>query len=168
MKIFALESLRGLAALVVFLGHFVQVFGGRQWFDKMGVGFFLNGTASVYLFFVLSGFVLSYKFWLRYSYDDLVFSSFYRFFRLFFMVVLCGFLGWVLYRIGFLHVDKEISFFVFVRESFLVFLNGKHFDVVFWTMKYELFGSLVLFLGIYFAYSPPPLQAYSHKNFLWG
>lgn len=159
MKILALESLRGLAALIVFLGHFVQVFGGYQWFAKNKINFLLNGTASVYLFFTLSGFVLSYKFWTRYSNLEIIFSSFYRFFRLFFMVAIVGFFGWFLYHFGFLNTDKQISFIIFLKESFFVFLNGQHFDMVFWTMKYELFGSLILFFVIYFVYRiiPPPL-----------
>lgn len=56
-----LDSARGIAALMVFFSHFIA----RCFQDKMNVHYFFfifNGNDAVSFFFVLSGFVLSYKY----------------------------------------------------------------------------------------------------------
>ncbi len=69
-----LDSLRGLAALAVFLGHFAAVFlpatvfgkGGHfaweTWFASTPLYLTVSGHAAVCLFFILSGFVLSVRY----------------------------------------------------------------------------------------------------------
>lgn len=70
--IIALDAMRGLAAIVVALGHFffgfAPEFHGLQYQSTTGVGAagtpmfaIFNGSAAVVFFFVLSGFVLSLK-----------------------------------------------------------------------------------------------------------
>jgi peptidoglycan/LPS O-acetylase OafA/YrhL len=69
-KLIELEALRGIAAIVVLAGHFslafVPSFNGLQIsdgsFSLFGTPFFaiFNGTAAVVVFFILSGFVLTY------------------------------------------------------------------------------------------------------------
>jgi peptidoglycan/LPS O-acetylase OafA/YrhL len=74
-KIYALEAVRGLASILVFFHHFILGFlpqyhgvlagtNGSQALIGSVFFAFINGTAAVVLFFVLSGFVLSYKFFL--------------------------------------------------------------------------------------------------------
>jgi peptidoglycan/LPS O-acetylase OafA/YrhL len=56
-----LDSARGIAALMVFGSHYIA----RHFQDKMDVHYFFflfNGNDAVSFFFVLSGFVLSYKY----------------------------------------------------------------------------------------------------------
>src|SRR5262245_41871851 len=56
-----LETLRGLAALIVFAGHTVIAFNQpafRQWVGSPLL-VFVNGGAAVSFFFVLSGYVLT-------------------------------------------------------------------------------------------------------------
>jgi len=56
-----LDSARGIAALMVFFSHFIC----RNYQDKFNVHYLLlvfNGNDAVSFFFVLSGFVLSYKY----------------------------------------------------------------------------------------------------------
>jgi peptidoglycan/LPS O-acetylase OafA/YrhL len=56
-----LDSTRGIAALMVFFSHYIA----RCFQDKMNVHYFFfifNGNDAVSFFFVLSGFVLSYKY----------------------------------------------------------------------------------------------------------
>lgn len=62
-KLVALESLRGLAALVVVFGHFAMNFVTPVHDSLIGSPAFavLNGPAAVMLFFVLSGFVLTLR-----------------------------------------------------------------------------------------------------------
>jgi peptidoglycan/LPS O-acetylase OafA/YrhL len=60
-----LDSLRGLAALTVFFGHFWGAKLKMSFFEglsKTPFSFLLNGGAAVMFFFVLSGFVLSLPF----------------------------------------------------------------------------------------------------------
>ncbi len=61
-----LDSLRGLAALCVFLSHYVLIFnysGNRiDLLRQSPLGVLINGRAAVIFFFVLSGFVLSLPF----------------------------------------------------------------------------------------------------------
>lgn len=60
-----LDSLRGLAALFVFFGHFLGMQANSSLYSNYLVtplGILFNGNASVILFFVLSGFVLSLPF----------------------------------------------------------------------------------------------------------
>jgi peptidoglycan/LPS O-acetylase OafA/YrhL len=60
-----LDSLRGLAALTVFFGHFWGAKLTMPFFvdlSKSLLSFLLNGNAAVMFFFVLSGFVLSLPF----------------------------------------------------------------------------------------------------------
>src|ERR1700733_11347309 len=52
-----LHSIRGIAALVVAVGHALVYYQTPQWFRAIGLTF--NGRAAVVLFFVLSGFVLT-------------------------------------------------------------------------------------------------------------
>lgn len=92
-KLLALDGMRGLAAIVVALGHFFFGFApeihGLQYQNTTGVGFagtpffaFFNGTAAVVFFFVLSGFVLSLKPLERRSYKWLARSALKRWPRL--------------------------------------------------------------------------------------
>jgi len=62
-KLWELEGLRGVAALVVFSGHYVLNFMPEQNASLSGTLFYgpLNGPAAVILFFVLSGFVLALR-----------------------------------------------------------------------------------------------------------
>jgi peptidoglycan/LPS O-acetylase OafA/YrhL len=70
-KIVVLEATRGIAAIVVLLNHLLQAFfprlDGLTFPDERIALFgtplfaFVNGTAAVVLFFVLSGFVLTVR-----------------------------------------------------------------------------------------------------------
>lgn len=94
-KLLSLESLRGLAAFIVVLFHFVASFFPAIFGEKFGVlahsdyewlvretplRIMVNGDFAVTIFFVLSGFVLAYSFFKRKS--DLVASVVKRYFRL--------------------------------------------------------------------------------------
>ncbi len=94
-KILALESLRGLAALIVIFTHFAFAFypamvngpdGSvvhsrfEQLVLESPLNLFINGQFAVICFFVLSGFVLSYAYFTRST--DLVSAAIKRYFRL--------------------------------------------------------------------------------------
>src|SRR4051812_17451513 len=61
--ILALEALRGIAALIVAFTHFSEVFPSTRFAEPGSVlAIFFNGRAAVIFFFVLSGFVLTHKY----------------------------------------------------------------------------------------------------------
>ena len=78
----ALDVLRGIAAMVVLLGHCTLVYGLPVEVRRV-VDVVLNQRAAVLIFFVLSGYVLTYA-WLRLSDEPRAHLRFYlrRFFRL--------------------------------------------------------------------------------------
>lgn len=90
-KITYLDGLRGAAALVVVIAHFLQVFlpsmfearpqvshfAFDQWIPRTPLNLLFNGNFAVCLFFVLSGFVLSLRFF-RYRRRSVVAASLLR------------------------------------------------------------------------------------------
>ncbi|WP_168711623.1 acyltransferase [Sphingomonas sp. PAMC26645] len=58
-RVDALDSLRGIAALVVVLHHCSLALGWYNYVDHFGIRIVLSGAGSVILFFVLSGLVLT-------------------------------------------------------------------------------------------------------------
>ena len=74
-KMIYLDGIRGLAAFIVVISHYIQVFypaalnGNQQqahfkwdiWYGHSPINLFYNGQLAVCLFFVLSGYVLSVK-----------------------------------------------------------------------------------------------------------
>jgi peptidoglycan/LPS O-acetylase OafA/YrhL len=70
-----LDSLRGLASLSVFFSHYVASYvlpnSILQWASKSPFSILRDGFAGVSLFFVLSGFVLSYKYFQKSDEYDL-------------------------------------------------------------------------------------------------
>ena len=61
-----LDGLRCFAAWAVFWSHYLKIYGTPSWLESLPgrclAGIFYNGHAGVSLFFVLSGFVLSRRF----------------------------------------------------------------------------------------------------------
>lgn len=159
-KITSLESLRGIAAMIVFLGHFIYLFCSKEQINLLkSVSFLFNGTSSVYLFFILSGFVLSYKFWITYSPSQLLASAIKRYFRLLFIVFLSGMFAYCLSYFDLLYnpfdfsqrsfSPIQVSLTEIIYQNFMVFFTGKHTDEVFWTMRLEYLGSLFIFFYIF-------------------
>lgn len=143
--------------MIVFLGHFIHLFCTRSQIELLKpFSFLFNGASSVYLFFILSGFVLSYKFWLNYSFSSLKYSLITRYFRLLFIVFFSGILAYILSTLQLLHdpfdysqrnfFPLDISFKKMLIENFTVFFTGRHIDKVFWTMRMEYLGSIFVFL----------------------
>lgn len=116
-KILALESLRGLAALIVVFSHFAAAFypamregvsatsPAHTRFDELilqsPLGILINGDFAVYCFFILSGFVLSFGF---YTYAiDLISAAVKRYFRLAPMVLASVLLSYFILKFALYH-----------------------------------------------------------------
>ncbi|MFT8431610.1 acyltransferase family protein [Acetobacter orientalis] len=110
-RIDILEGLRGLAALVVFLYHwllgFFPQFSGlwpdfpkeQAWLGRWGF-FFINGSGAVVFFFVLSGFVLSRRVLLTYATETIGEAALKRWPRLAFPTCVACLISWVFFATG--------------------------------------------------------------------
>ncbi len=178
-KIRYLDGLRGLAAFVVVIHHFILAFYPALFFGfntqtHLGNGFELfmsgsvfnvlyNGNFAVCIFFVLSGFVLSHKFFLKRDKEIVTEGAIKRYVRLALPVAISVFLAFFLLKIS-LFYNQPLSgvtgsswFYDFwtvkpnftdaLNEAFIgaFFLDIFDYNVVLWTIAYELFGSFLIF-----------------------
>ncbi len=179
-KIVYLDGIRGVAALCVFFYHFLLTFySSFASFDPKAVhlannleilygksifSVFTSGRFCVNIFFVLSGYVLSRKYFIENNLNIVLSSANRRFLRLYFPVAFTILLSWILMLAGFYYnVPASIitrsdwwlgSFWHFpdvfskLWHSLLfdtMFLGDSSFDNSMWTMTIELFGSFLIF-----------------------
>lgn len=174
-KVVYLEGIRGAAAFIVVLAHFFQVFlpsvfegrGDIVHFafetpaSKTPINLLFNGNFSVTLFFVLSGYVLSCRFF-RDKENSIIFSSAVRrYLRLAIPAFASVILAFTLMRLGFGYFDDispitmssmrdpyaaDPSIWAMFREGLFnsFFTYGNQYNPVLWTMTYELFGSFLI------------------------
>ncbi len=185
-KLSYLESLRGLAALIVVIGHFIvgfypALYTGSldQVHTRNGIEVLLsvtplsllyNGTFSVAIFFVLSGYVLTYKFFKNSNAEVfLVPLTIKRYVRLLLPILFSNLAAYLLLSLSLFYNKpaSEVSFslgwlsrfwdftpraWTMLRESFYgaFFTNQATYNTVLWTMYFEFFGSLIVFAFIAF------------------
>lgn len=175
-KLYYLEGIRGIAAFIVVLAHFVQVFyislfsldpttmhsRFESTIAATPFNIFYNGNFAVCIFFVLSGYVLSYKFFVKKDKEILVESAVKRYFRLAVPVITSLLFAYAILKMnGYFYGDivsttrstmpdyysESISFLQILKEGLYgVFIQSiPSLNPVLWTMYYELFGSLLVF-----------------------
>lgn len=174
----SLDGLRGAAALAVVLGHFVNAF--LPWTSGFGAvrhlpfepalqeapfTLFYSGSFAVAVFFVLSGFVLSVKFFQTSSVDVVVSSALRRYVRLAVPVLGSVVVAWFLLAAGLMrnHEAAErtgstgwLSTFwnmsanpvrAVYEGTYGAFFRGSvDYNSSLWTMSYELAGSFIVFM----------------------
>ncbi|MGG4341962.1 acyltransferase family protein [Paenibacillus lautus] len=176
MKIVYLDGLRGLAALIVVVSHFFQVFvpsvfEGRKEIEHFAFegiaartpfNLLFNGNFSVCLFFVLSGYVLSYRFFQTGDRLIIYSSAIRRYFRLAAPALVSVFLAYLIIVLDLGAYDHirgmtlssmpdpfaaDANLLVMLKESLVhtFFTYGSQYNPVLWTMTYELFGSFLIF-----------------------
>jgi len=184
-KISYLDGLRGLAAFEVVFHHFIlafypALFSGpdnvthlKAGFEIFASGSVLNilydGNFAVCIFFVLSGYVLSHKFFLLKDHEILTASAIKRYFRLVIPVAVSIFLIFFLMKFSLFYNKQaaDISGSVWLggfwnfTPNFMDALNqifiGTFFSNVFdynatlWTIAFELFGAFLVlgFLALF-------------------
>ncbi len=178
-KLSYLDSIRGLAAVIVVLGHskdaFIQkkeYFSISDFFNHFFEFCFISGHFSVCIFFVLSGFVLSLGFFNNYDYNFILKQSIKRFPRLFLPVIFTSVLYWFakeqswFFNSEVVNITHSTWFVKFWKESYTIkqlilrcgydlFLFNDHgflknINFCLWTMPIELKYSFLLFLVICF------------------
>ena len=172
-KVEALDSVRGLAALVVVAAHLIAGFHPTVYFDAKAVvtpwlRVWYHGDFAVALFFVLSGFVLSLSFFRTRSVEVLRAAAARRYWRLVVPVAASIALAYGLHSAG-LFANREAALAMAPYEvewlggfysyepsaldaatealwgAFVGWDRKATYNVVLWTMGYEFFGSLLLF-----------------------
>lgn len=177
-KLAYLDSLRGIASLVVVISHLSLIyfpflhnfdsvpisdeFAIQRWIHNSPFGFFYSGTSAVFVFFVMSGIVLSLS---ASSKNTLLYKNIAaRYVRLGIpaaMSCLVAYLAYVLvnhYHLAqtdnYINDSFEIKnagffnalYYGLVRSIF--YLRGSmEYNPVLWTMAIEFYGSLALFIA---------------------
>lgn len=179
-KITYLDGVRGIAAVVVVIFHFIlagypAITSGNpavahhafeSWLPYTPLYLFYSGSFSVAIFFVMSGFVLSYPFFKKKSREVPISGAFRRYFRLAIPVLLTSSLYFILMKADLLSprildgVSRfsysdwlhriyhfQPSFASLVQQSLfsVFFTNHYQYNLVLWTMRIEFFGSLLVF-----------------------
>lgn len=179
VKLNSAESIRGLACLAVVFSHLsLSFFPFLHHFDQSEISnsalqsffyhspfaFWYSGTAAVFLFFVLSGYVLSYAILRK---PDLVKAKIQsmlikRYPRLAIPALASCLLIWLIFQVIQIdssqisnwfqaYVTQDISLQHAIYEGTIgsFFFAESDTNWVLWTMHIELFGSLALFLLLY-------------------
>jgi len=177
-KDIALEGIRGIAAISVLLWHCalgffpehvgvaphegISIWQGSPFF------FFINGTAAVSLFFVLSGYILTRRYFLSGDTQMLMQGALKRWPRLMGPVLVTVLISYLFLKLGWYFFEKAVpishapflakfiwnsekpfsfSFFgALLQGSFSTFFKGEAFyNSSLWTMQPELLGSFIAF-----------------------
>ena len=168
-----LDGLRGWGALMVFLYHLiVQLLSNTApSYKSKYLAFLLDGDFAVFIFFVLSGFVLSIKFVIspgKYSLTQAVIA---RYFRLMLPIIITCFMAYMLmlahamYNVPasipsntpqwlgvYFNFEPTLAYFL-QFNLYYVFFNfnpGANFNPVLWTIAYEFTGSMLVYLIVGF------------------
>lgn len=179
-KILYIEGLRGLAMVVVVLNHFAAAFYpaiifGEQapmhiFFEsfiyKTPLGIFFSGIFALSIFFLLSGYLLSYKFF-KFNHEVPLISSMVKRYLRFMIPSLISILtAYILLKYNLLYNvsvasitgssiwfarfwNFEANFFNAVTEGVFmtsVFIAHATYNPVLWMMAYELAGSLLVYI----------------------
>ncbi len=178
-KIVYLDGIRGGASLLVFFQHFLLSFYSAYYtfhagsshlngleiqFGKSVFSVFASGRFAVSVFFVLSGYVLSRKYFRTNDFNILISSAHRRFVRLYVPVAFTLILAYVLMKSHFFynfpvgrisHSDWWLGVFWSFSDPFAklwhclaygtMFMGDATFDTSMWTMSVELYGSLLVF-----------------------
>jgi peptidoglycan/LPS O-acetylase OafA/YrhL len=168
-----LDGLRGWGSVMVFLYHLiVQLLANTTpSYKNKAFAFVLDGDFAVFIFFVLSGFVLSIKFIAspgKYSLTQAVIA---RYFRLMLPIIITSLIAYVLMLAHAMYnvqaagpalspdwmgsyFNFEPTFKYFLQFNlYYVFFNfnpGANFNPVLWTIAYEFTGSMLVYLLIGF------------------
>jgi peptidoglycan/LPS O-acetylase OafA/YrhL len=166
-KLMELEALRGVAAVIVLFHHFLLVVAprlhGRNFPDdpiamvRTPLFALVNGSAAVAIFFVLSGFVLTFRAMEKRDWSKLLAGAAKRWPRLVPLVAIVNILSAMFVMLGLYHDHSWFGAGVFkpatpvigsalIEGVFSTFFTGStDFNAALWTMHYELFGSFAAY-----------------------
>lgn len=169
-KINCLEGIRTIACISVFLCHFRGAFSQEfsYWGDNTPLRILTAGNVMVRILFVLSGFVISYKYFAFQRYEEIPLDIFKRYFRLAPSILVANIVVHVMMELGLLYNVQagQLS----GSESFLAVFNNFEPDIglclkegiltcylqganayigPLWTIAYEYLGGILVLCAIY-------------------
>ena len=178
-KIDYLNGLRGVAAFQVVFHHFIlafypALFFGGEWRNHLPAGMedaasrsvltvLWDGNFAVCIFFVLSGFVLSHKFFLKKEHEIVTASAVKRYFRLALPVAFSILVAFALMKLSLFYNQPAgveagsgwlSSFWNFqpdfadsLSQAFygIFFKDTFEYNVVLWTIAHEFMGSFLIY-----------------------
>ncbi len=195
-----LEGIRGIAAFGVFLNHFCLAFYNAYYTQKpekshldgleidythSAFSFLNNGGYCVAIFFVLSGFVLSRKYFRSDDLEVAISGLQRRFIRLYipiaFTLIISFILlsnhwyfneeasritlsGWFIKQWHFLEVGKR--FWASLTYG-TMFYGDASFDTCLWTISYEFYGSLFVYAFLVFTHFTPRYRMHMMVLAMW-
>lgn len=180
-KITYLDGLRGIAAIIVMISHFftslapAMVYGSQfpshfgsldHLFSTTPLRLIDAGVFSVCIFFVLSGYVLTLKYFQTRDNNVIISGTVRRYIRLFVPVFVVTMLSFLVSSAGLFHYYIEAvtisansnyyNHWTFtpniidaIKQAMWnsFFIGGNiYYDPVLWTMKIEFFGSMLVFV----------------------
>jgi peptidoglycan/LPS O-acetylase OafA/YrhL len=174
-----LNGIRGIAAFIVFLHHFSLAFysayyngnthdehlkGWEVWYGKSIFSVFTNGNFAVCIFFILSGYVLSRKYFQSGSFQTLVSGAQRRFLRLYIPVAFTLLISYLFIKFhlyynipvsnvahsgwwfggmwDFPYPTRRLAVCLLYRT---MFTGDSSFDTCLWSVSVELYYSLFVF-----------------------
>ncbi len=163
-KDYSLEGLRGLAALVVVMDHCVNNFmpnlrqtnlagwGGeaRRIVAWSPLNLIYSGLPAVWIFFLLSGLVLSIKFFRTPSENLIVNGISKRYFRLVIPILVSN----IIYVACALISNYHTGLGLFPYDSGMMllellyyapFTHGEFYNSVLWSLSFEMYGSMIIY-----------------------
>lgn len=146
-----LDGLRGIAAFMVFLGHYIPLYIRVAFLITFA---FIIRDFSVCIFFVLSGFVLTFSFFFTANHEKLVSGAVRRYIRLLIPILFLLSVTYALIYPGPSNLIDLYSLKEMLSEGFWgVFLQGqtayapevREYTGVLWTITIEFIGSFLVF-----------------------
>jgi peptidoglycan/LPS O-acetylase OafA/YrhL len=170
-----LDGLRGFGALAVYLSHFIATFYpyelyGRPstwqsdpewheppywitWIYNSPFHIITNGPFWVTLFFILSGFVLSLRWYKTRNHKSIYGGVFRRYFRLMLPLLTIYYLYYFVAHIGWTTDEKSLAkikgkyfFDVLVDGTIGVWFGNNDYTYVTWTLSVEMWASFYVFI----------------------
>ncbi|PHI31647.1 acyltransferase family protein [Budvicia aquatica] len=161
-KIISLEGIRGLCCFIVIIDHCVNIFmPSLRFTGTEGVkgeilrvialsplNIVYSGLPSVYIFFILSGFVLSFK----YNNNDdkiLISGVIKRYFRLAIPILVSMMFIFMIYKVSG-HITGKgfgLSLVTAIKQAIFMSSDGDRvlYNYPLWTIPYEIYGSFLVF-----------------------
>lgn len=181
-KILYLEGLRGLAMTMVVLNHFAAVFYPAIIFGKKAashnffelliyetpMNIFFSGIFALSIFFLLSGYFLSYKYFKFHQREPIISSMIKRYLRLVIPILVSMLIAYTFLKLGLFYNHSVASltgssmwfanFWSFEANILNAALEGLFFTSIFkgnstynpvlWMMGYEFAGSLLVYITL--------------------
>ncbi|MDO8638255.1 MAG: acyltransferase [Candidatus Daviesbacteria bacterium] len=182
-KILYLEGLRGVAMSVVVLNHFAAIFYpaiifGEQAYShnnleliiyKTPLNIFFSGIFAISIFFLLSGYFLSYKYFRFHNEEPLIPSMIKRYLRLAIPTLISVLIAFLLLKNNLFHNLSTSSitgssmwfanfwnfnadlYNVIIEGVFMtsIFIGNLTYNPVLWMMGYELAGSFLIYIALW-------------------